>query len=110
MRTVTTVGLPSTDTQPPAEQQETNGNSANAKSNPRTITDYFVTSYPQQLLLLSSTTSCQKVFLISVFEIQNSIQRKAHICVWISAPEMMSGGGYSQWCDVWSIGVVMYML
>ncbi|XP_030270339.1 serine/threonine-protein kinase 33 isoform X2 [Sparus aurata] len=26
------------------------------------------------------------------------------------APEMMSGGGYSQWCDVWSIGVVMYML
>ncbi|XP_039991122.1 serine/threonine-protein kinase 33 [Xiphias gladius] len=26
------------------------------------------------------------------------------------APEMMSGRGYSQWCDVWSIGVVMYML
>ncbi|KAI3377933.1 hypothetical protein L3Q82_009062 [Scortum barcoo] len=26
------------------------------------------------------------------------------------APEMMSGRGYSQWCDVWSIGIVMYML
>ncbi|XP_022621094.1 serine/threonine-protein kinase 33 isoform X2 [Seriola dumerili] len=26
------------------------------------------------------------------------------------APEMMSGRGYSLWCDVWSIGVVMYML
>ncbi|XP_042343614.1 serine/threonine-protein kinase 33 [Plectropomus leopardus] len=26
------------------------------------------------------------------------------------APEMMSGRGYSQWCDVWSIGVVMYIL
>ncbi|XP_026233477.1 serine/threonine-protein kinase 33 isoform X2 [Anabas testudineus] len=26
------------------------------------------------------------------------------------APEMMSGRGYSQWCDLWSIGVVMYML
>nr|XP_020465797.1 serine/threonine-protein kinase 33 isoform X1 [Monopterus albus] len=25
------------------------------------------------------------------------------------APEMMSGRGYSQWCDVWSIGVIMYM-
>ncbi|XP_069549461.1 serine/threonine-protein kinase 33 [Brachyistius frenatus] len=26
------------------------------------------------------------------------------------APEMMSGRGYTQWCDVWSIGIVMYML
>lgn len=26
------------------------------------------------------------------------------------APEMMSGRGYTQWCDVWSIGVIMYML
>ncbi|XP_070688144.1 serine/threonine-protein kinase 33 [Pempheris klunzingeri] len=26
------------------------------------------------------------------------------------APEMMSGRGYSQWCDMWSVGVVMYML
>ncbi|XP_054473820.1 serine/threonine-protein kinase 33 isoform X2 [Anoplopoma fimbria] len=26
------------------------------------------------------------------------------------APEMMSGRGYSQWCDVWSIGVVMFIL
>ncbi|KAF7658386.1 hypothetical protein LDENG_00013890 [Lucifuga dentata] len=26
------------------------------------------------------------------------------------APEMISGRGYSQWCDVWSIGVIMYML
>ncbi|XP_068452163.1 serine/threonine-protein kinase 33 isoform X2 [Clinocottus analis] len=26
------------------------------------------------------------------------------------APEIMSGRGYSQWCDVWSIGVVMYIL
>uniref|UniRef100_A0A8D3BK58 non-specific serine/threonine protein kinase n=2 Tax=Scophthalmus maximus TaxID=52904 RepID=A0A8D3BK58_SCOMX len=26
------------------------------------------------------------------------------------APEMMSGRGYSHWCDMWSIGVVMYML
>ncbi|XP_076584898.1 serine/threonine-protein kinase 33 isoform X1 [Chaetodon auriga] len=26
------------------------------------------------------------------------------------APEMMSGRGYSQWCDVWSIGIIMYML
>uniref|UniRef100_A0A665W685 Serine/threonine kinase 33 n=1 Tax=Echeneis naucrates TaxID=173247 RepID=A0A665W685_ECHNA len=26
------------------------------------------------------------------------------------APEMMSGRGYSLWCDVWSIGVVMYIL
>ncbi|XP_040898084.1 serine/threonine-protein kinase 33 [Toxotes jaculatrix] len=26
------------------------------------------------------------------------------------APEMMSGRGYSLWCDMWSIGVVMYML
>ncbi|XP_054588024.2 serine/threonine-protein kinase 33 isoform X2 [Nothobranchius furzeri] len=26
------------------------------------------------------------------------------------APEMMSGRGYSQWCDVWSIGVIMFML
>ncbi|XP_014855485.1 PREDICTED: serine/threonine-protein kinase 33 isoform X1 [Poecilia mexicana] len=26
------------------------------------------------------------------------------------APEMMSGRGYSHWCDVWSIGVIMFML
>ncbi|XP_068174455.1 serine/threonine-protein kinase 33 isoform X2 [Antennarius striatus] len=26
------------------------------------------------------------------------------------APEMLSGRGYSQWCDVWSVGVIMYML
>ncbi|XP_042273244.1 serine/threonine-protein kinase 33 [Thunnus albacares] len=26
------------------------------------------------------------------------------------APEMMSGRGYSQWCDIWSIGVIMYIL
>ncbi|XP_075878088.1 serine/threonine-protein kinase 33 isoform X2 [Nelusetta ayraudi] len=26
------------------------------------------------------------------------------------APEMMSGRGYSQWCDIWSIGIIMYML
>ncbi|KAK2854000.1 hypothetical protein Q5P01_006661 [Channa striata] len=26
------------------------------------------------------------------------------------APEVMSGRGYSQWCDVWSVGIVMYML
>uniref|UniRef100_A0A8C2XMM5 Serine/threonine kinase 33 n=1 Tax=Cyclopterus lumpus TaxID=8103 RepID=A0A8C2XMM5_CYCLU len=26
------------------------------------------------------------------------------------APEVMSGRGYSQWCDMWSIGVVMYIL
>nr|XP_046244106.1 serine/threonine-protein kinase 33 isoform X2 [Scatophagus argus] len=26
------------------------------------------------------------------------------------APEMMSGRGYGQWCDVWSIGIVMYIL
>ncbi|GAA6233658.1 serine/threonine-protein kinase 33 [Lates japonicus] len=26
------------------------------------------------------------------------------------APEMMTGCGYTQWCDMWSIGVVMYML
>ncbi|XP_047436863.1 serine/threonine-protein kinase 33 [Mugil cephalus] len=26
------------------------------------------------------------------------------------APEMMSGRGYSHWCDEWSIGVIMYML
>ncbi|KAG7483047.1 serine serine/threonine-protein kinase 33 isoform X1 [Solea senegalensis] len=26
------------------------------------------------------------------------------------APEMMSDRGYTQWCDAWSIGVIMYML
>ncbi|XP_077941416.1 serine/threonine-protein kinase 33 isoform X1 [Gasterosteus aculeatus] len=26
------------------------------------------------------------------------------------APEMMSDRGYSHWCDVWSIGIVMYIL
>ncbi|XP_027870520.1 serine/threonine-protein kinase 33 isoform X1 [Xiphophorus couchianus] len=26
------------------------------------------------------------------------------------APEMMSSRGYSHWCDVWSIGVIMFML
>ncbi|CAJ1049678.1 serine/threonine-protein kinase 33 isoform X1 [Xyrichtys novacula] len=26
------------------------------------------------------------------------------------APEIMRGRGYTHWCDVWSIGVVMYML
>ncbi|XP_041850727.1 serine/threonine-protein kinase 33 isoform X2 [Melanotaenia boesemani] len=26
------------------------------------------------------------------------------------APEMMRGRGYSHWCDVWSIGVIMFML
>ncbi|XP_037548665.1 serine/threonine-protein kinase 33 [Nematolebias whitei] len=26
------------------------------------------------------------------------------------APEMMSGRGYSNWCDNWSIGVIMYIL
>ncbi|XP_076011892.1 serine/threonine-protein kinase 33 [Genypterus blacodes] len=26
------------------------------------------------------------------------------------APEMINDRGYSQWCDVWSIGVIMYML
>uniref|UniRef100_A0A3Q2P5J9 Serine/threonine kinase 33 n=1 Tax=Fundulus heteroclitus TaxID=8078 RepID=A0A3Q2P5J9_FUNHE len=26
------------------------------------------------------------------------------------SPEMMSGRGYSHWCDVWSVGVIMFML
>uniref|UniRef100_A0A3Q3XAD1 non-specific serine/threonine protein kinase n=1 Tax=Mola mola TaxID=94237 RepID=A0A3Q3XAD1_MOLML len=26
------------------------------------------------------------------------------------APEMMSGRGYGQWCDVWSIGIIIYIL
>eukprot|EP00066_Takifugu_rubripes_P019262 XP_011608528.1 PREDICTED: serine/threonine-protein kinase 33 isoform X1 [Takifugu rubripes] len=28
----------------------------------------------------------------------------------VSAPEIMSGRGYSHWCDVWSMGVIIYWL
>uniref|UniRef100_A0A3Q4H973 Serine/threonine kinase 33 n=1 Tax=Neolamprologus brichardi TaxID=32507 RepID=A0A3Q4H973_NEOBR len=40
------------------------------------------------------------------------VKTKSYICAFVlfPAPEMMSGRGYTQWCDVWSIGVIMYML
>ncbi|KAK5874012.1 hypothetical protein PBY51_018999 [Eleginops maclovinus] len=41
--------------------------------------------------------------------IENIIREACGTLVYM-APEVMSGRGYSQWCDVWSIGVVMYML
>lgn len=65
-----------------------------------TIKKYLVTS-----LVL-------KLFKIVVLISQTPIgQKKESIFfVWISAPEMMSGRGYGQWCDVWSIGIIMYML
>lgn len=29
---------------------------------------------------------------------------------WLAAPEVISAYDYSQLCDIWSIGVIMYML
>ncbi|XP_024858279.1 serine/threonine-protein kinase 33 isoform X2 [Kryptolebias marmoratus] len=39
-----------------------------------------------------------------------NIQTEACGTLIYMAPEMMSGRGYSHWCDNWSIGVIMYML
>ncbi|XP_061590940.1 serine/threonine-protein kinase 33 [Cololabis saira] len=40
----------------------------------------------------------------------NNIRTDACGTLIYMAPEMMSGRGYSHWCDVWSIGVIMFML
>lgn len=35
---------------------------------------------------------------------------RSHLHLLVTAPEVLNGNGYSQQCDVWSIGIIAFLL